>query len=95
MLGKGASAVMLLEGAEGDGRGLTEHLLLCTGCGVQRSEPFLRGGSRQLTVLDSCNLDLPCGGGTNRYLPRMHKGEVTRELVLAATCQSPLPCLGR
>lgn len=95
MLGKGASAVMLLEGSEGDRRGLTEHLLLCTGCGVEWREPILPGGSGQLTVLDSCNLGLPGGGGANHYLPWVRKGEVTRKLVLAATCQSPLPCLGR
>lgn len=47
-----------------------------------------------LAVLISCNLDLLCGGGTNHCLPQVRKGEVTRELVVAAACRSPLPRWG-
>lgn len=61
------------------------------GCGLREHHLPWRGlllpGSGQLTVIST---------GTNCCLPRVCKGEVTRELVLAAaTCQSLFPCLGR
>lgn len=75
--------MMLLEGSKGDRH--VSCIAPALGCevGVSSHSP------------GQLSFALPCGGGTNCYLPWVCKGEVTRELVLTATCRSPLPCLGR